>query len=122
MLGLAGIKLGWVEGVGGPRSPIAADADGVDLCRALGPDVVVLVADAGLGTINAVVLSCQPYQALGHEPLVVLNRFDDGEDLHRRNAGWLRDRVGLPVLTSPAALAHRLGTGLRPAGAEPDDP
>src|SRR5699024_7771197 len=34
----------WVEGVGGPRSPITADGDGVDLCAALAPDVVVLVA------------------------------------------------------------------------------
>src|SRR5690606_18753721 len=47
----------WVELVGGPRSPLTGDGDGVDLTARLAPDVVVLVADAGLGTINAVVLS-----------------------------------------------------------------
>jgi len=104
----AGVEVGWVEGVGGPRSPVAADGDGVDLCRALGPDVVVLVADAGLGTINAVVLSCGPYAALGHDPVVVLNRYDDGDDLHRRNRDWLVERWGLRVVTSPAALADAI--------------
>ena len=49
--------VGLVEGVGGPRSPIATDGDNVDFARALAPDLVVLVADAGLGTINAVRLS-----------------------------------------------------------------
>lgn len=95
----------WVEGVGGPRSPIAADGDGVDLCRLLRPDAVVLVADAGLGTINAVVLSSAPYQALGYQPLVVLNRYDDADDLHRRNREWLVERVGARVLIDPTEVA-----------------
>jgi dethiobiotin synthetase len=98
----------WVEGVGGPRSPVAADGDGVDLCAALAPDVVVLVADAGLGTINAVVLSIEPLRALGHEPLVVLNRYDAADDLHRRNLEWLVARLGLDVVTAPAAVADRV--------------
>src|SRR5204862_7343835 len=46
--------LRWVEGAGGVRSPLGADGDNADLCRLLSPDLVVLVADAGLGTINAV--------------------------------------------------------------------
>lgn len=98
----------WVEGVGGPRSPLAADGDGVDLCAALGPDVVVLVADAGLGTINAVALSVEPFRALGPEPLVMLNRYDDADDLHRRNRAWLVDRLGLDVVVDVAALADRI--------------
>ena len=48
-----------VEGAGGPRSPLAADGDSVDLAVAIGATVVVLVAAAGLGTINAVRL-CAP--------------------------------------------------------------
>ena len=61
----------------------------------LRPDVVVLVADAGLGTINAVRLTLH---ALGRSgaasAVVVLNRFDDRSDLHRRNLEWLRGREG----------------------------
>lgn len=98
----------WFEGVGGPRSPVAADGDGVDLCRALAPDVVVLVADAGLGTINAVALSVAPFVELGHRPIVVLNRYDGADDLHRRNRAWLVERLGLDVVTSPSSLADRI--------------
>ena len=99
--------VGWLETVGGPRSPIAADGDAVDVCERLAPDVVVLVADAGLGTINAVLLSIAPFRALGHEPIVVLNRFDPQDDLHRRNAAWLRDH-GVPALRSVDALVDAL--------------
>jgi dethiobiotin synthetase len=98
------VDLLWVEGVGGPRSPLAADGDGVDLQRALAPDRTVLVADAGLGTVNAVRLSVA---ALG-ECLVALNRFDADDDLHQRNLDWLRTREGLVVVTSPSALAESL--------------
>ncbi|MEA2842777.1 MAG: glycine C-acetyltransferase, partial [Actinomycetota bacterium] len=47
-------QVGLVETVGGPRSPVAADGDSLDLAAALHPDLVVLVADAGLGAVNAV--------------------------------------------------------------------
>jgi dethiobiotin synthetase len=96
----------FVEAVGGPRSPIADDGDTVDLAQALGPDVVVLVADAGLGTINAVRVSAA---ALTTWPLVVaLNRYDTTNDLHVRNAEWLRTREGLEIVTDPEALAAHL--------------
>ena len=52
-----GVDVGVVETAGGLRSPLADDGDAVTLVRALAPDVVVLVADAGLGTINLVRLS-----------------------------------------------------------------
>jgi dethiobiotin synthetase len=108
LLPTATTELLWVEGVGGPRSPIAADGDGIDLCAALAPDLVVLVADAGLGTINAVVLSIEPLRGLGQEPVVVLNRYDDADDLHRRNRAWLVERLGIDVVTSPSAVADRI--------------
>jgi dethiobiotin synthetase len=98
----------WVELVGGPRSPLAADGDGVDLTRALQPDRVVLVADAGLGTINAVLLSAAPFQELGVEPMVLLNRYDPAVDLHERNRAWLAHRCTGPVVTSTVALADLL--------------
>jgi dethiobiotin synthetase len=98
----------WVELVGGPRSPIADDGDGVDLTARLGADRVVLVADAGLGTINSVVLSIAPFAELGHHPVVVLNRYDPLVDLHRRNWTWLSERTGSPVVTDAIALADEL--------------
>jgi dethiobiotin synthetase len=101
----------WLETVGGPRSPIASDGDTVDLVEALRPDRVVLVADAGLGTINAVRLSLAPFLGVGHEPLVVLNRFDGADDLHRRNAAWLHD-LGSSPLVGPGALADLLAAQL----------
>jgi dethiobiotin synthetase len=95
--------VGFVEGAGGPRSPLASDGDTVDLCAALSPDLVVLVADAGLGTISAVRLCAA---ALEPHPLVVfLNRYDERTDLHRRNLEWLTERNGFDVVTSVEALA-----------------
>ncbi len=94
-----------VETAGGVRSPIADDGDCCDLVHALSPAVVVLVADAGLGTINLVRLS---RDALRKERLVVvyLNRFDAGSELHARNAQWLATREGLDVLTDIEALVQ----------------
>jgi dethiobiotin synthetase len=92
----------FVEGAGGPRSPIAVDGDNVDLARGVAPALVVLVADAGLGTINAVRLSVAALAPVA-SVTVALNRYDGGDDLHRRNAAWLAGD-GLPVVTEPADL------------------
>jgi dethiobiotin synthetase len=98
--------VGWLETVGGPRSPIGSDGDAVTVAERLDPDVVVLVADAGLGTVNAVLSSVAPFA--GRRVLVVLNRFDPGDDLHARNRAWLADRHHLDVVTTPQDLADRL--------------
>ena len=98
-----GVDLGLVETAGGVRSPIAHDGDTVDLMALLGPDAVVLVADAGLGTINAVLLS---YAALAPARAhVFLNRFDAGDALHVANRMWLSERFGLHVVTDVEQLA-----------------
>jgi dethiobiotin synthetase len=81
----------FVEGAGGPRSPLADDGDTIDLARALPTAAVVLVADAGLGTINAVRL-CAAQLAPSWPLVVALNRYDAADDLHARNAEWLRTR------------------------------
>ena len=101
----AGVAVGFVEGVGGPRSPIAADGDNVDFARVIRPDFVVLVADAGLGTINAVRLSVEAFD--GFPLTVALNRFGT-DPLHARNHDFLVERAGLDVVTAPAQLAARL--------------
>ncbi|MGO8872751.1 MAG: ATP-dependent dethiobiotin synthetase BioD [Acidimicrobiales bacterium] len=100
------VQVGVVEMAGGVRSPQAADGDATDMALALAPDVVVLVADAGLGTINAVRLSMdalsQTNEALGAVPtVVVLDRFDAHHDIHRRNRQWLAERSGYTVVTLP---------------------
>ncbi|MFM7271313.1 MAG: ATP-dependent dethiobiotin synthetase BioD [Actinomycetes bacterium] len=94
-----------VEGAGGPHSPIATDGDSVDLARAVRADAVLLVADAGLGTINAVRLCAGALH--GFPLLVALNRFDPAEDLHRRNRDWLLG-AGFRVVTDPEAAAKAL--------------
>lgn len=103
------MNVGLVEGVGGVRSPIAADGDCVALTDALQPDTVVLVADAGLGVVNLVRLCAD---ALEHERLIVhLNRFDAGDELHRRNRQWL-ELDGLSLCSSVEELARRLRVGV----------
>jgi dethiobiotin synthetase len=87
-----------VETAGGVRSPIAADGDCTALIDALAPALVLLVADAGLGTINLVRLSRDALWKQ-HPVVVHLNRFDEQSDLHQRNAHWLRTREGLVVVT-----------------------
>jgi dethiobiotin synthetase len=102
----AGVDVGLVEGAGGVRWPLAHDGDAVDLARHLEPDAVVLVADAGLGTINAVFLSVA---ALDGWPIhVVLNRYDGGDSLHHANRRWLADRAALDVTIDVAALVDRM--------------
>jgi dethiobiotin synthetase len=98
-----------VELAGGIWSPIAHDADGLDLTAALAPDHIVLVADAGLGTINAIrpaVAALAPVAPV----TTLLNRFDPGSELHRRNLDWLRTRDGLDVVTSIAELADAVAS------------
>lgn len=102
----AAVAVGFVEGVGGPRSPISSDGDTVALAAAIDPDVVVLVADAGLGTINAVRLSVEPFA--GRAVVVALNRFDDGDEVHVANLRWLEERDAVDVVTSPTELVERL--------------
>jgi dethiobiotin synthetase len=96
----ADTEVGLVESAGGVRSPQTHDGDGVALARALRPDLIVLVADAGLGTINSVRLSVG---ALPEDVavVVVLNRFDRDNDLHVRNRDWLTGQDGLTVLELP---------------------
>ena len=101
-----GVDVGLVEGAGGPRSPIAADGDNVRLASAIEPDLVLLVADAGLGTINAVRMSIAAFR--GGAVVVVLNRWDEHDPLHRRNRDWLTCRDGFDVVTGVEAGAARI--------------
>lgn len=102
----AGCDLGLVEGAGGVASPVADDGDCAALARAVGTDRAVLVADPSLGVINSVRLSVA---ALAPIPVVVhVNRYDPGDDLHRRNVAWLCQRDGLAVTTDVESLFYAL--------------
>jgi dethiobiotin synthetase len=102
----APLDVALVELAGGPRSPLAGDGDGVDFARALAPDLVLLVADAGLGTLNAVRLSAG---AFAPRPVLVhLNRYDAGSELQRRNRAWLTERDAFAVTADLDALLAAL--------------
>jgi dethiobiotin synthetase len=111
-----GAAVGLVETAGGLRSPVAADGDCLDLVVQLQPDLVLLVADAGLGTINAVRLCADALgtasdaasragRAAVPAPIVVLNRFEADDDLHGRNRDWLERVDGLRCVTNVTYLA-----------------
>lgn len=97
-----GTAVGLLEVPGGVRSPLAADGDAAVFAEHLAPERVVLVADAGLGTINGVRLAMS---ALDRWPVtVVLNRYDPTDDLHVRNRAWLTERDRFEVLISAEQL------------------
>lgn len=100
------VAVGWVETVGGPRSPLATDADSAALAAALRPDLAVLVADAGLGAINAVRLAAAALDGLGCPLVVVLNRFHTTE-VHRSNREWLAGD-GFDVIVDVEELLDRV--------------
>ena len=101
--------VGFVETVGGVRSPLADDGDSRDLIDGLDPDGVLLVADAGLGAIDATRLAAG---ALAPRTVTVhLNRYRPQDVVHRRNLEWLRDRDGLAVETGIEGLVARLASG-----------
>lgn len=110
-----GPRVGVVETAGGVRSPLAGDGDAVDLVAALAPDMVLLVADAGLGTLNAVRLTAGALSTAGvgrgggPALVVVLNRFDTSDDLHRRNRQWLSARDRFEVVVMPGDLGELAG-------------
>jgi len=104
-----GADVGLVECAGGLASPQADDGDGADLVRALAPEAVVLVAGAGLGTLNDVRLAARALAS--GPPLVYLNRFAGGDELHVRNRQWLARRDGLVVAVTPDQLLEALLAG-----------
>lgn len=106
----AGIDIGLVETVGGARSPLACDGDSMELLRRLQVDQLLLVANAGLGTINSVRLTLGAVGAL--PTLVYLNRFSAGNELHELNRRWLIEQDQLSVITD----VHSLAVAIEAAG------
>jgi dethiobiotin synthetase len=105
----ADIDVGLVETVGGPYSPLSHDGASVDLLRLCQPDRTVLIADAGLGTLNAVRL-CWPHLP---QPVVFLNRYDANNELHRLNYQWLSERYSIPAAVDLEQLTQMVNVGSR---------
>lgn len=99
----AGVDIGFVETVGGVRSPLASDGDSLELLRRVQVDRMLLVADAKLGTINSVRLTMA---AVHPTPtMVYLNRFEPDNELHESNRRWLIEQDKLSVIVDVHSLA-----------------
>lgn len=111
------VEVGLVELAGGVRSPQAHDGDALEVIDALAPDLVVLVADAGLGTVHAVRSALDalgtptPSGAPRARVAVHLNRFDAASELHRRNLAWLTGVLPAPPTTGLDALVAVVARG-----------
>lgn len=88
-----------VEGAGGLRVPVDGRREMIDLARMFGLPVL-LVARAGLGTLNQVALSLEALAARRIRVLaVLLSASAPGADASRRdNAEWIRRRHRISVL------------------------
>lgn len=98
----------FVEGAGGLRSPLASDGDTLTMMQTIEPDLIVVVGDAELGTINSLRLTVDAIThgvATGPRIIAYLNRFQPNNDLHERNQRWLIEIDGFDVVTSPIQLA-----------------
>jgi dethiobiotin synthetase len=99
-----------VEGAGGLMVPLGTDWTVADLVLALGLPVLV-VARAGLGTVNHTTLTVLALRSLGLEPIgVVLNGATD--DSSARNAPLIEQLAAVPVLGRTPLLEGEL-TGAR---------
>lgn len=103
----ADTEVALLETAGGVLSPAAVDGTSLDLALAAGPDELLLVADAGLGTINGVRLTLAAIAAATALPTtVLLNRYDAGSRLHRENLAVLA-REGPGAEVDAGALVER---------------
>jgi len=93
-----------MEGSGGIVCPLRYDEDTpkqlflADIIRALALPVL-LVADAGLGTINAVVTTCEYMKNHGLRLAgIILNNYAENEIMHQDNRLMVEELIGQPVL------------------------
>ena len=89
------------EGSGGIVCPIRYDDRKImleDIIKSLGLPAII-VADAGLGTINSVVLTCEYMKAHGMEIRgLILNNFHKGDIMEEDNKVMCEKLTGLPVI------------------------
>lgn len=90
-----------MEGSGGIICPLRTGEREVmleDVVRLFGLDVL-LVADSGLGTLNATVLTCE-YARQKNISIrgIIMNLYDEKNFLHRDNRKMIEKLTGLPVI------------------------
>lgn len=100
----ANTEIGIIEGAGGIHSPIADDGDTLTLLDGIQPDLVIVVAEPHLGSINNIRLTTAALQA--HNLIVYLNRFDPTNTLHQVNLSWMTDRCKFKIAISESDLVH----------------
>jgi dethiobiotin synthetase len=97
-----------VEGSGGIVCPLRLDQQEImltDVIRAFNLNVVI-VAPAGLGTINGVVLTAEYARGQGIPVAgVIFNHYDQDDLLHADNKNQVERLTGLPVLACVAENA-----------------
>ncbi len=96
--------IGIVEGVGGVLSPIAFDGNNLDIASAIKPNLVLIVSDAKLGSINNILLTCQALEKF--PKAVFLNRFDSQDNLQVENQLWLKEKTDLKIFHSIELLSQ----------------
>lgn len=100
-----------VEGSGGILCPIRFDGEKIqleDVVKELGLSCL-LVADAGLGTINSVVLTAEYMRSKGMELKgLIFNRFHKGDVMEEDNKRMCESMTGLKVLACVEEGAARL--------------
>lgn len=93
------------EGAGGLLCPLRFDTQKTNIADFIAARdfPCVLVADAGLGTINAVALTAEAMRARGIRLKgTILNRFTAGNALHEDNAAMCERYAGVRVLCTVA--------------------
>jgi dethiobiotin synthetase len=107
--GFTPAEVGLVETAGGAWSPQASDGLHVGhFAEQLHADGVLLVADAGLGVINAVRGAMTAFDTTARPVVVFLNRYDAHNGLHVENRHWLARKDHFTVETSVAEAASIL--------------
>ena len=92
------------EGSGGIVCPIVYEEDKKimleDIIRTLNLDTVI-VADAGLGTINSTVLTYRYLESAGINVRgIILNNYDENDCMHKDNANMIENILGTEVLAT----------------------
>ncbi len=101
-----------VEGVGGYRVPLSDSLDTVDMARAIGLPVV-LVVGLRLGCLNHALLTAEAIRASGL-PLTgwIANAIDPSMAVADENVEALRERLGAPLLGRLPHEAHPIAPAM----------
>ncbi len=88
-----------IEGAGGITTPLSQDYLLSDLIKDMNCDTL-LVADAGLGTINSVVLTCEYATSKNiNVSGIILNNYDENNFMHNDNNDFIESWAKIDVIS-----------------------